>query len=112
MTFALKQMRAVLLLVLALVGLGYPGATQSLPSLAANTVLSGHLDHAPGGDTLRLRIGPQLLKTPLSPAGDFKLVVPGLSQARHGSVSYARQQTMPVPDPGRPVAPDAGFPPF
>jgi len=112
MTSALKQLLATLLLVFALLGLGYPGATQPLPSLATTTALSGHLDHAPGGDTLRLRIGTQLLKTPLSPTGDFKLLVPGLSQARHGSVSYARQQAVLYLTPGDQLHLTLDFPRF
>ena len=95
-----------------LLGIGHPGTTQELSSLAANTVLSGHLDYAPSGDTVRLRIGTQLLIMPLSPTGDFKLVVPELSQARYGSLSYARQQTSLYLTPGDQLHLTLDFPRF
>ena len=105
-------MRTKLLLLFILLGIGHPGTTQELSSLAANTVLSGHLDCAPSGDTVRLRIGTQLLIMPLSPTGDFKLVVPELSQARYGSLSYARQQTSLYLTPGDQLHLTLDFPRF
>lgn len=35
------------------------------------TTLSGHLDHAPAGDTVQLDVGTRHLKAPLDPRGDF-----------------------------------------
>lgn len=36
------------------------------------TVFSGHLDHAPAGDTVRLFVGEKRVKIPLSLSGDFR----------------------------------------
>jgi thiol-disulfide isomerase/thioredoxin len=82
-------MRFFLLLPWLLVG--YSCAAQVSQELTAPTLLSGHLDHAPSGDTVRVRVGKHLLKAPLSPTGDFYLVVPTLPQARFVYFSYARQ---------------------
>ena len=57
------------------------------------TVLIGHLDHAPAGDTVRLWVGQQQVKTPLGPTGDFQLVVAELRSASAASLSYVRQRT-------------------
>ena len=64
------------------------------------TILEGHLDHAPAGDTIRLYCGQQQTKAVLSPSGDFKLLVKGLERAGSASFSYARQRTVLYLTPG------------
>ncbi|WP_139255262.1 TlpA family protein disulfide reductase [Hymenobacter psychrophilus] len=71
--------------------------TQNQPIV---TVLSGHLDHAPAGDTVRLWYGNRQVKALLSIAGDFKMVIPGLGAATDASFSYARQRTRLYLSPG------------
>lgn len=91
---------------------GYACVAQASQPLAATTLLSGHLDHAPSGDTVRLRVGAQLLKTPLSPTGDFQLVVTGLSQARFVDFAYARQHAYLYLTPGDQLRLTLDFPHF
>lgn len=65
----------------------------ALPDSSVVTVLRGHLDHAPAGDTVRLWYGNQHVQTPLLATSDFTLVVPGLRGPSAASLSYARQRT-------------------
>jgi len=76
------------------------------------TVVSGHLDHAPAGDTVRLWYGNQQVKTPLGPTGDFRLVVAGLRSASAASLSYARQRTPLYLQPGDQLRLALDFPRF
>jgi peroxiredoxin len=57
------------------------------------TVLSGHLAHAPQADSVRLQVGPRRVATVLSPAGDFRLVVAGLTEPQQAAFSYGGQRT-------------------
>ena len=76
------------------------GATRLCRISPAVTIVEGHLDHAPAGDTIRLYCGQQQTKTVLSPSGDFKLLVNGLKKASSASFSYARQRTVLYLTPG------------
>ena len=76
------------------------------------TVLIGHLDHAPAGDTVRLWVGQQQVKTPLGPTGDFQLVVAGLRSASAASLSYVRQRTPLYFTPGDQLHLTLDFPRF
>jgi peroxiredoxin len=57
------------------------------------TVLSGHLDHAPAGDSVQLLVGEKRMKTPLGPNGDFRFEVKDLKQNTPMGFSYAGQRT-------------------
>lgn len=57
------------------------------------TRLSGHLAHAPAGDTVRLWLNNRQLKTPLSPGGDFQFELKDLTQNLPTELSYAGQRT-------------------
>ena len=64
----------------------------------AAAVLSGHLDHAPAGDTVLLEyIGHygrrRAAKAALSPTGDFRLTVPDLAKPVNMQFNYAGQRT-------------------
>lgn len=60
-------------------------------------VLSGHLAHAPAGDSVRLEYaghyGHQRVRAALSPTGEFKLTVPDLKGGTPLTFSYARERT-------------------
>ncbi|MGI4832413.1 MAG: hypothetical protein ACRYFK_03030 [Janthinobacterium lividum] len=85
-------MRATLLLLSSLLGLSLAGVGQVSPTLTTTTLLSGHLDQAPSGDTVRLWVGAHRLKAPVSPTGDFQLVVTGLTRAGFVDFSVDRQR--------------------
>ncbi len=76
------------------------------------TVLSGHLNHAPAGDTVRVSVGQQRYKTALSPSGDFKLTIKGLSAPAPADLSYARQHTALYLAPGDQLHLTLDFPSF
>ena len=57
------------------------------------TTLSGHLDHAPAGDTVRVWQNTQVLKVPLSARGDFKFEFKGMTQNLPVTFTYADQRT-------------------
>ena len=57
------------------------------------TTLRGHFDHAPAGDTVRVRQNEQELKMPLSASGDFQFEFKGLTQNLPVTFSYADQRT-------------------
>ena len=78
----------------------------SLPIVALGTVLrllappappvtrlSGHLDHAPAGDTVRLWVGQKQAKTPLDPAGNFQFVFTDVAATTPVHFEYAKQRT-------------------
>ena len=67
---------------------------------SAETVLSGHFDHAPAGDTVRLWYGSGKAQTVLGPAGDFKLVIKDLIDATSAMLQYSRQHTSIYLSPG------------
>ncbi|TDN38117.1 redoxin domain-containing protein [Hymenobacter sp. UV11] len=64
------------------------------------TRFSGHLDHAPAGDTVSVWLGPHPYKAALSASGDFALTIKDLKAPVLGSLSYARQRTMCYLTPG------------
>jgi len=84
------------------------------PPVAA--VLSGHLDHAPAGDSVRLYYGRHYqsdrVKTLLSPAGDFKLVLNDLKAGTPITFKYAGQQTRLYLSPGDDLQLTLDFPRF
>jgi thiol-disulfide isomerase/thioredoxin len=63
------------------------------PPKPPRTVFSGHLDHAPAGDTVRLFVGEKRVKAPLSPTGDFKFEFDDLQTTTPVNFSYAKQST-------------------
>jgi peroxiredoxin len=64
------------------------------------TTLSGHLDHAPAADSVRLEYGPHRAATVLSPTGNFQLTLPGLTQPVQATFSYGDQHTFLWLSPG------------
>jgi len=69
-----------------------------LPLLAALptppvTRFSGHLAHAPAGDTVRLFVGERRVKAPLSPSGDFQFEFKDLAATTPVHFEYAKQHT-------------------
>lgn len=100
----------VLASAIALRLLGAPAAT--LPP----AVISGHLDHAPAGDSVRLYYGGHYqsggVKTPLSPTGDFKLVLNDLKAGTPITFKYAGQQTSVYLSPGDDLRLTLDFPRF
>ncbi|MDO7887059.1 TlpA family protein disulfide reductase [Hymenobacter cheonanensis] len=57
------------------------------------TRFSGHLAHAPAGDTVRLFVGPKRAKAPLSPSGDFQFEFNDLEATTPVHFTYAGQST-------------------
>ena len=89
-----------LLLVVGVTSFFAWGANQ-LPRVSpAVTIVEGHLDHAPAGDTIRLYYGNQQTRAVVDPGGDFKLLVNGFSEASFASLAYARQRTALYLTPG------------
>lgn len=89
-----------LLLVVGVTSFFALGATQLSRVSPVVTIVEGHLDHAPAGDTIRLYCGHQQTKAVVGPGGDFKLIVNGLSEASFASLAYARQRTALYLTPG------------
>jgi peroxiredoxin len=87
-----------MLLSLFLFLAGPVAAAPPVPAPPA-AVLSGHLAHAPAGDTVRLQLGQKRYKAALSPSGDFRLVIQ-LPAATAGDLTYARQRTQIYLAPG------------
>ena len=80
------------------------------------TVVRGHLDHAPAGDTVyvgytHIGAGGSPAKTVLSPNGDFQVKLTGL-KAGPASLSYARQRTVLYLSPGDQLQLTLDFPRF
>jgi len=67
----------------------------ALPSSVAPPVtrVSGHLDHAPAGDTVRLFVGERRAKAALSPSGDFQFEFKDLVATTPVHFTYAGQST-------------------
>ncbi|MGI4885307.1 MAG: TlpA family protein disulfide reductase [Janthinobacterium lividum] len=76
----------------------------ALRLLGPPAVISGHLDHAPAGDSVRLYYGRHYqqgqVKAPLSSSGDFKLVLNDLTDGTPITFKYAGQQTSVYLGPG------------
>ncbi|MGI4885557.1 MAG: hypothetical protein ACRYFR_11415 [Janthinobacterium lividum] len=90
----------LLLLLLPALALGpalRPPAGAPAPPV---TILRGHLGYAPAGDTVRLQVNEQQLKTLLSPAGDFQFELPDLAAPLPVSFEYAGQRTQLYLTPG------------
>ena len=64
------------------------------------TTFSGHLAHAPVGDTVRADVGFRHLKTVLSPAGDFAFTIRDLAKPAGVHFYYAGQLTRAYLAPG------------
>ncbi|HEX8329693.1 MAG TPA: TlpA disulfide reductase family protein [Hymenobacter sp.] len=88
------------------------GSAAPVAAPPAPAVLSGHLDHAPAGDSVRVSYGRKQAKAPLSPSGDFKLVVPDLKAGTPAELSYARQRTRVYLSPGDQLHLTLDFPRF
>ncbi len=69
------------------------GSVLSGPTPPPRTVLSGHLAHAPAGDSAQLLVGQKQLKTPLGADGNFRFEVKDLKQNTPMTFSYAGQRT-------------------
>ena len=100
-----------------LISLALGAALRLLPAAPPTTAtLSGHLDHAPAGDSVRLEYSGHLyhqrVRTVLSPTGDFKLTVPDLRAGMPISFSYAGQRTSLYLRPGDDVRMTLDFPNF
>lgn len=63
------------------------------PTAPPVTRFGGHLDHAPASDTVELWVGPQRVKAPLSPSGDFQFEFKDLRATTPVHFSCARQST-------------------
>ena len=92
-------------MLISVPALALGAALRLLPAAPPTTAtLSGHLDHAPAGDSVRLEYsghyGHQRVRAALSPAGDFKLTVPDLNGGTPISFSYARERTGMYLSPG------------
>ena len=57
------------------------------------TRFSGHLEHAPAGDTVRLFVGERRMKAPLSASGDFQFKFKDLQATTPVHFTYAGQST-------------------
>ena len=64
------------------------------------TRFSGHLAHAPAGDTVRLFVGEQRVKAPLDPSGDFQFEFKDLQATTPVHFTYAGQSTRLYLTPG------------
>lgn len=91
-------------------------AALRLPVPPAPARLSGHLDHAPVGDTVRLNygrhFGPQSAKTVLDPAGNFSIALKDLKAGTPVQFSYTGQRTSLYLLPGDDVHMTLDFPHF
>jgi len=63
------------------------------PPQPPRTVFSGHLDHAPAGDSVRLFMDKGEVKAPLSASGDFRFEFNDLKQNTPTRFSYSGQRT-------------------
>ena len=89
-----------LLLLLSALAFGTALDLMAGPVAPPVTRLSGHLSHAPAGDTVRLQINEQQLKTLLSPTGDFQFELQDLAAPLPVSFEYAGQRTQLYLTPG------------
>ena len=85
-------------MLISLSALALGAALRLLPAAPPTTAtLSGHLAHAPAGDSVRLEYSGHLyhqrVRTVLSPAGDFKLTVPDLKAGMPITFTYGGQRT-------------------
>ena len=84
--------------------------------LPAPATLSGHLAHAPAGDSVRLEYGQHLgrqgVRAALSPTGDFRLRVPDLAGGTPVTFTYADQHTSLYLLPGDDLRLTLDFPNF
>jgi peroxiredoxin len=80
--------------------------------VASVAVLSGHLSHAPAGDTVRVFYRDRIAKTVLHPDGTFRLVVPDLKASTYARFAYARQQTSLFLSPGDQIQFTLDYPRF
>lgn len=79
------------------------------------TIVRGHLTHAPAGDTVRILYGldrRDVVKTVLSPDGDFQLRLPMLKVPTGATLMYARQNTALYLTPGDELSVTLDFPRF
>ena len=87
-----------------------------LPTPPAPATLSGHLAHAPAGDSVRLEygrhLGPHGVRAALSPTGDFRVSVPDLPGGTPVTFHYADQHTSLYLSPGDDVRLTLDFPDF
>ena len=80
--------------LLPLVALAGPAPTPPV------TTFSGHLTHAPAGDTVRFFTNKHQYKALLGPSGDFQFTIPNLTAPVDASLLYARQRTVLWLSPG------------
>ncbi|NVO85401.1 TlpA family protein disulfide reductase [Hymenobacter terrestris] len=91
-----------------------PPLTPSVPPVPA--VVSGHLDHAPAGDSVRLEYaghyGPKATKAKLGPDGTFSVALENLKGGTPAEFSYAGQRTGLYLSPGDRLQLALDFPRF
>lgn len=88
------------------------GTALAGPPKPSATVFSGHLDHAPAGDTVRLFMEAGEVKAPLSASGDFRFEFKNLNQNTPTRFSYAGQRTELYLTPGDQLAMHLDFKDF
>lgn len=92
--------------------LAQPAAPAATPPV---TIVRGHFDHAPAGDTVRILYGlkrENTVKTVLDPQGNFQLRLPMLKQPTGATLLYARQNTALYLTPGDELTVSLDFPRF
>ena len=104
-------------MLISLPALALGAVLRLLPTAPPTTAtLSGHLAHAPAGDSVRLEYSGHLyhqrVRTVLSPTGNFKLTVPDLKAATPITFTYGGQRTSLYLSPGDDVRLTLDFPKF
>lgn len=89
-----------LLLLLSALAFGTALDLLAGPPTLPMTRPSGHLSHAPAGDTVRLDINEKQLKTLLSPTGNFQFELKNLAAPLPVSFEYGKQRTKLYLTPG------------
>lgn len=74
-----------------------------VPPAPLALVLSGHLAHAPAGDSVRVEAGGHRYATALSATGSFRLTIKDLAEAAPADFRYARQHASLYLTPGEDV---------
>jgi thiol-disulfide isomerase/thioredoxin len=104
-------------MLISVPALALGAALRLLPAAPPTTAtLSGHLAHAPAGDSVRLEYRGhyyhQRVRTVLNPAGDFKLTLPDLKESMPVTFTYGGQRTSLYLSPGDDVQLTLDFPQF
>ncbi|TGE13968.1 TlpA family protein disulfide reductase [Hymenobacter elongatus] len=84
----------------------------SSTTVSAPIVISGHLAHAPAGDSIRLEFGQFKVKVPITATGNFRVKLPRVAAATPASLYYARQHASLYLTPGDSLHLTLEFPRF